>query len=67
MPNPDFEGTVPSRRCETCKWWDWLPKSAFGLCRNYEHRMPASQTAAIQHPVTTDLTVCSNWERREEK
>lgn len=61
MPNPDFTGTVSRMRCETCKHWKWdpsLPKAGFV---SWAHCLHPDRSGIMT--VTTDLTVCSNWER----
>lgn len=67
MPNPDFTGTVPSRRCETCEFWCGFTSVdghvGAGTCQqknNQDRRYAPILT------VTTDLSVCSNWSRKEE-
>lgn len=77
MPNPNFTGNVPHRRCETCKSWD-RPEHlnlAKGLCRantHFETRPADSRMAgspSVAHAVefwTTDLSVCSNWDGKTE-
>lgn len=65
MPNPEFEGTVPRMRCETCKHWhphsdvDGHPGAgACGKRANQDRRyMP-------QTIITLDLSVCSNWQAK---
>lgn len=50
---------VPSKRCETCQHWDRLHEAtAFGACSRY--------SLSAELPLTTDLTVCSNWTRKPE-
>lgn len=75
MPNPDFTGTVPSRRCETCKSWNRMlfdgKPSQLGVCLFYpvgvpvSFEMPNTIGVASVAPMT-DLSVCSNWSRKEE-
>ncbi len=57
VPNPDFTGNVPHRRCETCKWWERLV-DAMGECRRVV--LPPRG-----YPPVTDLSVCSNWSGAE--
>lgn len=61
MPNPNFTGSVPHRRCETCKHWRRLGSTscALGEC---EHPVQCVQGMMR---VLTDLSVCSNWEQKE--
>ena len=62
MPNPEFVGNVPSKRCETCRYWARFSSVGghvgAGTCaeaNNQDRRHEPILT------VTTDLTVCSNW------
>ena len=77
MPNPDFTGSVPRMRCETCEHWERVGAGMTrGLCRantvynTAPHTVvlpmnsPQSVVADVFH--TTDLTVCSNWKKKEE-
>lgn len=47
MPNPDFTGTVPTRRCETCKYWNKMTvgdvDSGFGAC----HRLHQASSGKV--------------------
>jgi len=63
MPNPDFTGTVPARRCETCKSWHAWPTKRWGSCDASSYHMTCNNTTAsmVSLAVTTDLTVCSDW------
>lgn len=80
MPNPNFTGNVPHRRCETCKFWRRLRETvAAGDCSvnsavnvNYISYAEA-QAGATDKPIqwvdrilTTDLSVCSNWDGKTE-
>lgn len=64
MPNPDFTGTVPRMRCETCEFWKWdqkVPRPdhlSFAWCTH--------PTVIVVPFCTTDLSVCSNWKKKEE-
>lgn len=59
MPNPNFTGTVPHRRCETCVHWDRHHESSrHGVCLDY--------SLGSEVRPTTDLTVCSNWTAKVE-
>lgn len=59
MANPDFTGTVPRMRCETCRHWGRVHEAtAFGACRRW--------SLSAEVPLTTDLTVCSNWTRKSD-
>lgn len=68
MPNPDFIGNVPAKRCETCKsWLRWGPRdggleSRMGWCD--KHFCHDGQGPIQAH--TTDLTACSDWNPKGE-
>ena len=67
MPNPDFTGSVPHRRCETCKYWHQSKlRSVRGLCNLGAYGLSTADSDVnvileTQAFYTTDLTVCSNW------
>ena len=64
MPNPNFSGNVPHKRCETCKFWYRAPQNptaAFGCCTNVRNLPRGVETPAGTALCTTDLSVCSNW------
>lgn len=68
MPNPDFTGTVPRMRCETCKHWSrYSSDLPFGACAvSGSFVTHGNLTAASRWPITTtDLTVCSNWSKND--
>ena len=65
MPNPDFEGTVPRMRCETCKHWHPLiavdGHPGAGACSKFaDHDLQRLGQSII----TLDLSVCSNWQSK---
>lgn len=63
MPNPNFTGTVPHRRCETCKLWLRIGNSGAAA----GHCSLAANASSLYGPlVTLDLSVCSNWTGKEE-
>lgn len=60
MPNPEFTGNVPAKRCETCKHWHAeINRWSWGECK--DGHVPRGGLQKL----TTDLTVCSNWKLRE--
>ena len=70
MPNPDFTGNVPHKRCDTCKSWNRVIAGAadthFGQCEWVPNEHLRTDRQPIGYPghlsvTTTDLTVCSNW------
>ena len=68
MPNPDFIGNVPHKRCETCKSWHQSKLFATrGLCGAPPHGGVGTADSDVNVILemkaffTTDLTVCSNW------
>lgn len=61
MPNPDFTGTVPRMRCETCKYWERHSGSNVRIGRCLISARLVEAVCIVLD--TTDLTVCSNWER----
>lgn len=69
MPNPDFTGTVPRMRCETCKHWDRWVSQRWGLCTASGTVLQSQDTGEIMTMVsnvtTTDLTVCSDWTAKD--
>lgn len=65
MPNPDFTGDVPSRRCETCEYWSQWPSLRWGACTASAATVQGTVVTATM-VTTTDLTVCSNWDRKKE-
>lgn len=71
MPNPNFTGTVPKRRCETCQHWTHFPSTRKGSCRVNDHHVAVQSAqfaeltvARVAELFTTDLTVCSDWTRK---
>ena len=65
MPNPNFTGTVPRMRCETCKHWARYATTTMGHCRAFPVRLAANPMVAGIEVPTTDLSVCSNWTAKE--
>lgn len=61
MPNPEFTGTVPHRRCETCLYWV-RSDVGNGLHVWGECRYGLNVVNGTSGRNTTDLAVCSNWE-----
>lgn len=69
MPNPDFEGSVPRMRCETCEHWErWFDDEPFGVCGRSRVALTNGTVTEILRNAfpTTDLTVCSNWKKKDE-
>lgn len=66
MPNPDFAGSVPRMRCETCKHWRrWshpMRVQTIGWCV-MSYFPDNGAPPPFQCGFTTDLTVCSSWEK----
>lgn len=69
MPNPDFTGSVLVKRCETCPHWHRMaPLAALGSCSHPTHRYAVLVSgSSAGDAVTTDLSVCSNWQRKDEE
>lgn len=67
MPNPDFTGTVPRMRCETCKHWR-RSRGVFGVCMWSDGGTNDARTVIITTAMmrTTDLTVCSDWSKSDD-
>ena len=64
MPNPDFTGSVPHRRCETCVHWERFADGVtFGSCSKAAYSLIEEQVTitSINPMPTTDLSVCSSW------
>lgn len=67
MPNPDFAGTVPRMRCETCRSWARVMGLTKGQCKANVHaeasgstyNTPSTSIAVSFY--TTDLSCCSSW------
>jgi len=62
MPNPDFTGDVPHRRCETCVHWLRMSVSIGECDANTIKRVLGDSMLVQRTPVySLDLAVCSNW------
>lgn len=62
MANPEFHGSVPHRRCETCEhWMRVLPAAFVGGCHNEDNLENLYPQPKRVVAFTTDLAVCSGW------
>ena len=72
MPNPDFIGNMPPKRCETCKLWNRMLVNerpiALGVCTyplagtNAPVAFERPLSLGVSLAVLPDLSVCSDWQ-----
>lgn len=63
MPNPDFTGSVPRMRCETCQHWFKQGTARVGQCTQAASAIACGRPNVTPVVLTADLAVCSDWER----
>lgn len=47
--------------CQTCRWWNYQPKTQFGQCHRYP---PTVLAEGDSHPVTKPNDWCGEWSHR---